>query len=114
MPKKFKYKGKTFLDTGYIYAPYIPIQVTQVISMEKQLELNSIVMLNHDTFLSGRSKHNLIGFVIEIIHNSNARTPFPTSFYKVRWLDSTSSEYQANHLRLATPVEIIRAKNGTA
>lgn len=87
----------SIIKSGHIYAPYVPLQVTQTISpLRQDYSINDIVMVN-----DGFGNEN-IGMVVEC---------FPLSLsVGVRFGQKTHTI--SNHfVRAATPEEIVKYKN---
>jgi len=75
------YKGKNFLDAGYVYAPYLPIFATTVIMLDDFVGRRGYAtsyakaMLNNTYYVRGTITHNPAKAGIEIVNDEEHPVP---------------------------------------
>lgn len=70
------YKGKSFLDAGYVYAPYLPVFATQVIMLDDFVGRRGYAtsyakaMLNPDYYVRGTITHNPAALSVDVVNTA--------------------------------------------
>lgn len=78
------YKGESFLDAGYVYAPYLPIFATQIVMMDDFLGRRGYAtsyakaMLNPNYYVKGTITHSPAGIAADVTVVNTTENPVNT------------------------------------